>query len=196
MLFYPEGAPVPEELRTEDFLLRPLRTTDVELDYEAVMESRAMLRRWAGGSWPGDDFTLEENLSDLELHEREHLDREAFTYTVMNPTGTECLGCVYITPLERFLRQGKVSEAELSRVGDYEGVVRFWARASRLTDNLDQRLLNALEAWFSREWAFSRVVYRTNENDPRQPQFLARKGYDLLYTIDIPDRTGRYLIYG
>jgi hypothetical protein len=196
MLFYPEGAPVPEALQTEEFLLRPLRASDVELDYEAVMESRAMLRRWAGGSWPSDDFTLEDNLGDLELHEREHLDREAFTYTVVDPTGTECLGCVYITPLEPLLRAGNASEAELSKVGEYEGVARFWVRETRLTDNLDQRLLDTLEAWFSQEWAFSRVVYRTNENDPRQPQLLVGKGYDLLYTLDIPGRTGRYLIYG
>ena len=39
-MFYPADAPVPETLRTDEFLLRPLRATDVQLDYEAVISSR------------------------------------------------------------------------------------------------------------------------------------------------------------
>jgi hypothetical protein len=45
MGFYPQGSQVPTELKTAEFLLRPLRTTDVALDYAAVMDSRAMLHR-------------------------------------------------------------------------------------------------------------------------------------------------------
>ena len=32
MVFYPDDAPVPTELRTEEFLLRPLRATDVGIN--------------------------------------------------------------------------------------------------------------------------------------------------------------------
>ena len=49
MPFYPDDAPVPTELRTEEFLLRPLRATDVDLDYEAVMATQEALRRGSGG---------------------------------------------------------------------------------------------------------------------------------------------------
>ena len=45
MEFYPGSAPVPAEYRTSRLFLRPLRTTDVELDYDAVMSSDEMLRR-------------------------------------------------------------------------------------------------------------------------------------------------------
>ena len=34
MAWYPADAPVPSTLRTEEFLLRPLRASDVELDYD------------------------------------------------------------------------------------------------------------------------------------------------------------------
>ena len=44
MEFYPASTQLPDERATERLLLRPLRTTDVEQDYEAVMSSAAMLR--------------------------------------------------------------------------------------------------------------------------------------------------------
>jgi len=94
-MFYPSDEPVPEVLRTDEFLLRPLRATDVQLDYDAVISSRAQLLLSSGGTWPKEGFTLEEELADLERHEREHRERVAFTYTVMNPAETECLGCMY-----------------------------------------------------------------------------------------------------
>src|SRR5437867_3283681 len=99
MEFYPDSAPVPEEMRTRRLFLRPLRATDVELDYDAVMSSAEMLRRWSQSTWPADDFTLSENLDDLQRHEHEHKEREAFTFTILNPEGTRCLGCVYFMPL-------------------------------------------------------------------------------------------------
>ena len=94
-MFYPGDAPVPEELRTGEFLVRLLRATDVTLDYDAVISSCAELLLGSGGTWPREGFTLEENLADLQRHEQEHRDRVAFTYTVMNPAETECLGCMY-----------------------------------------------------------------------------------------------------
>jgi hypothetical protein len=52
MQFYPADAPVPERLRSEDFLLRPLGAADNALDYEAVMATQEMLRQRGNGEWP------------------------------------------------------------------------------------------------------------------------------------------------
>ena len=71
-MFYPENAPVPDMLQTDEFRLRPLKATDVQLDYDAVISSRAELLLTSGGTWPREGFTLEENLDDLERHEQEH----------------------------------------------------------------------------------------------------------------------------
>ena len=79
-MFYPDGAPVPDMLQTDEFLLRPLRATDVHLDYDAVISSRAELLLSSGGTWPKEGFTLEENLDDLERHEQEHHDRVVLAY--------------------------------------------------------------------------------------------------------------------
>ena len=58
-----------------------------------------MLRRWSQSGWPADGFTLADNLEDLEMHYREHVERAACTYTVLTPDGAECLGAVYVKPI-------------------------------------------------------------------------------------------------
>ena len=192
--FYPAAAAVPAELRTAEFVLRPLRATDVELDYEAVMDSREMLRRWGGGSWPADDFTLEGNLADLQEHEQEHEQRVAFTFTVMNPDETECLGCVYLTPfreMRRWMDDGFSDEND-----DFTAVCRFWARQSRLADGLDGRLFDALREWLEEAWEFKQLYFRANEHDTRQRGLFINAALDLAYDFQIPGRNGRYFIYG
>jgi hypothetical protein len=57
-MFYPESARVPELLRTDEFLVRPLRSTDVELDYDAVVSSRAELWLASGTSANGPTCSL------------------------------------------------------------------------------------------------------------------------------------------
>jgi len=179
-MFYPSDAPVPEVLQTNEFLLRPLRATDVQLDYDAVISSRAQLLRSSGGTWPREGFTLEEDLADLQRHEQEHRERIAFTYTVMNPAGTECLGCLYMNPLERLLRRDAESSAYLSENTAY---VSFWVRSTRLADHLDRRLLTTLIPWFLNEWAFSNVLFFAQESEERQIRLFEEMGFRLLYTL-------------
>ncbi len=182
-MFYPENAHVPESLKTDEFLVRPLRATDVELDYDAVVSSRAELLLRSGDTWPREGFTLEENLADLVQHEREHLDRVAFTYTVMSPTETECLGCIYINPPDRMLRGSGRNAEDLVGISTYEGWITFWVRQSRLGDNLDVRLLHALLAWFKTEWAFTRIAFAAPKAQERQMRLFTEAGMHLLYTF-------------
>ena len=98
MAFNNDNLHAPTELRTDEFLLRPILASDAALDYEAVMASKEYLRPWEQSGWPADDFTVDANREDLRKLERWHADGERFTYTVLNPTETQCLGCVYILP--------------------------------------------------------------------------------------------------
>jgi hypothetical protein len=165
MAFFPEGQAVPTEWRTSDLWLRVLRPDVTELDYDALMESRARLRRWSNSTWPADDFTLESNREDLIGHDREWEDRVAFAYTVLNSDGTRCEGCVYINPLGRWL-----SHCGFERVGtgeqfdDDTPAVTFWVRDSALAAGLDRQLLGGLREWFSVEWPFSQITYPITDN--------------------------------
>jgi hypothetical protein len=154
-----------------------LRATDVELDYEAVMSSAEMLRRWSQSDWPVDDFTLAQDLIDLQLHEREHTERKAFTFTVLNPHGTVCLGCVYIQPL-------RPEEIPLCREATYAADVGFWVRASELTGALDEHLLATLRDWFQAEWAFDRIAFTVAAQDTQHAGLFEAAGLpqQLAYT--------------
>jgi hypothetical protein len=123
---------------------------------------------------------LEENLADLIRHEQEHHDRVAFTYTVMNPTETECLGCLYINPLKQLRQRLHVP---IEHIPDDSAYVTFWVRQSCLEDELDKRLLQALIAWFHTEWVFSQVIFLTRKVQIRQIQLFEEMGMQLQYTL-------------
>jgi RimJ/RimL family protein N-acetyltransferase len=177
MEFYADHVTVPQEKRTSRLWLRPLRATDVELDYEAVMSSAVMLRRWSQSDWPTDDFTLAQNLADLQRHEREHVERKAFTFTVLNPQGTKCLGCVYIQPLWP-------EDVPLCQDAAYAADVGFWVRTSELANALDQHLLVTLRDWFQAEWAFDCIVFTVGQLNTHHAALFEAAGLEqrLAYT--------------
>jgi RimJ/RimL family protein N-acetyltransferase len=180
MEFYPASAAVPEEKRTDRLLLRPLRATDVELDYDAVISSAAQLRRWSQSGWPADEFTLAENLDDLQRHEREHIERKAFTFTVLNPHGTRCLGCVYIMPI-------RPQVAHLCPGAAYAADVGFWVRTAELANDLDKHLLATLREWFTTEWAFDCIVFTISQQEARQTALLSEAGLERRVAFTLPD---------
>jgi hypothetical protein len=55
----------PAERRTTEFLRRPIRASDAERDYAAVMEIKDFLRPWEQSGWPEDNFKLDANRQDL-----------------------------------------------------------------------------------------------------------------------------------
>jgi len=181
--FFPEDALVPEEKRAPRLLLRPLRATDVELDYDAVMSSAEELRRWSGSEWPADGFTLAENLADLERHEREHNERKAFTFTVLGPEGTRCLGCVHVVPVWP-------EAARLCEGAAHAAAVGFWVRTSEVAGDLDRHLFAALCEWFKSEWAFDCNLFTNHSQETRQAALFAGAGLERLVLTWPDGRSG------
>jgi hypothetical protein len=177
---HPNSASLPSETRTPRLWLRPLRAVDVELDYDAVMESPAALRSWSQSTWPADDFPLAENLYDLVRHQREHESGEAYTFTVLDPGGTRCLGCVYLVPPRA---------EERTLVGDAQHPVRvtFWVRASEVGKDLDRHLLTTLREWLDQEWRFDAVLFTIAAGDARQAALLGDAGLTPRLDVTLPD---------
>ena len=118
MLLTDAARDVPARLRADEFLLRPITAADAARDHEAVMESRQELRLREQSSWPADTFTVEEEAEDLADLERRHLERRAFTYTVLDPHGPGCLGCVYLFPTTAtFLTRAAVTAVSGAAIG-------------------------------------------------------------------------------
>lgn len=178
------------------FRLRPIRGSDAPRDYEAVMETREYLRHWELSTWPEDDFTVEANREDLDECERRHIAGKAFTYTVLDPVGEECLGCVYVFPTTaNFLAKAAVAALTGDAWGDVEAVVFFWVRASKMATGLDRHLLGALNAWFRGQWRLNRVVWTTSEEFTHQLELFRSEGMSERFSIKEPDKRGRHLAF-
>lgn len=142
--FVPLPFVVPAILETAEFRLRMLTVHDVVKDYDAVITSVEHLKTiWPAGTWPVG-LTLEQNLIDLGWHQKEFQTRRSFAYTVVTPTETMVLGCVYIEPT---WRQG------------YDAEVYLWARQSVLADGLETRLYAAVKEWINHAWPFQRAAF-------------------------------------
>lgn len=161
IFFVPDDFEVPTRLETEDFLIRPLLATDVDLDYEAVMSSIEHLRGvfGPGNRWPMATLTREEDLADLERHEADFKRRDGFTYTVMNPSETKCLGCLYIYP---------------SKLDTYDSQIVMWVTTEAYENGLDPVLENIVREWIGNSWTFAKVIYPGR--DIEWPLFNERLG--------------------
>lgn len=180
MNFFPPETTAPTATRTDRLLLRPLTVGHVDLDYDAVMASREQLNRWSQTTWPTPDFTLAENRADLERHQREHNEGVAFTYTVLDPTESRCLGCVYITPIPE-------SAGYLYPNDRYSAKVTFWIRSDELAGSLEGHLLATLRGWFAAEWPFDRVIFAISQQNPAQAELLRDAGLVKQASIALPD---------
>ena len=182
---------------TADFVLRPITAADAEVDHEAVMESRELLRLWEQSTWPADDFTVEDNRADLEKMEQRHASGVAFGYTMLSGDESACLGCVYVFAHDaRFLAAADVvavTDAPWDRI---DAAVYFWVRVSQLSQGLDRSLLQHLRRWFAEVWGFDDVVFVTSELFTQQVRLLEDTDLELRFELVEPGKPARYLAYG
>ena len=146
----PADFTVPETLETAEFRLRMLTVHDVVKDYDAVMSSVEHLATiWPGGKWPRG-LTLEQNLIDLGWHQKEFQTRRSFAYTVVTPSESRVIGCVYIYP---------------SPKSGYDAVAYLWARQSELANGLETRVFEAVKDWLATKWPFEKVAFPGRDID-------------------------------
>ncbi|GAB2474867.1 hypothetical protein GCM10027063_14680 [Promicromonospora xylanilytica] len=184
---------IPEELVTDEFVLRPIKSSDAEADYAAVMDTREDLRAWRQSTWPEDDFTVEANRKDVATMVERRAARRAFDYTVLDPTRTTCLGCVYVfPPTATFLARATVTPLGVDAWGDVDAAVYFWTRRAKTSPGADARLLAALRVWFAGEWGLERAVFVVSEQFEHQVVLVAEAGMVPRSEIRRPDAPGAF----
>jgi hypothetical protein len=142
--FVPRDFEVPLRLETPGLLLEPLGPEHNEQDYDAWTSSLEHIRAtpgYADRSWPRE-MPVEDNLADLERHADDFRERTGFTYTVLDPSSRDVIGCVYIYP---------------SRDPAHDAAVRSWVRETHA--QLDVPLWRAVSDWLASDWPFDRVEY-------------------------------------
>jgi len=183
MKFYSDEFPLPELLQVDDFIFRPLRASDVELDFDAVISSSFMLRAWSQSDWPADGFTLEDNLNDLQRHEQEHLDKEAFTFTIMDPEETFCLGCIYMNSLIQEIVDLGICQLPDTDEEVFAASVSYWVRESHANREFSSTILERIIAWLNSEWHFNCVVFPVGKTNSIQTKLFVERGFVLLGEI-------------
>ena len=144
MPFVPDEFQPPLTLIADGFLLEPLGPQHNEDDYDAWSSSIEHIRATPGypdGRWPRP-MPLRENRADLERHARDFAARSGFTYTVLDPSDRDVIGCVYIYP---------------DKKGDADVVVMSWVRATHASS--DAALRELVSGWLEEAWPFERVSY-------------------------------------
>ena len=98
----PHGIRPPETFAGPGFIARPLRLTDAEDDFEAVIASADRLRGAMDPDdpWP-EGLSLHENRVDLGWHEREFTAGHSYAWTVRDRADSLTLGCCYLYPADR-----------------------------------------------------------------------------------------------
>lgn len=142
--FVPDDFEPPVSLVTDRFRLEPLGPEHNAADHAAWTSSIEHIRATPGygdRSWPPHDgMTLEANLTDLRRHAEDFSRRAGFTFTVLDPTDGDVIGCVYVYP---------------SPAPEWDVTVRSWVRADRA--DLDVPLADAVAGWLTTDWPWSRV---------------------------------------
>jgi hypothetical protein len=133
------------------FVLEALGPEHNQRDYAAWSSSIEHIHATPGmprdaEEWPRP-MTLAENLADLEGHERDFGAREGFTYTVLDPTDGDVIGCVYIYP---------------ARDEAHDVAVRSWVRLTHR--DLDRPLWEAVSRWLETDWPFTAADYAMRES--------------------------------
>ena len=143
-LFVPVDYKVPTIFETDEFRLRMLSIEDVEMDYEAVMDSVTHLSKvWPDSGWP-EGLTLQKNLIDLAWHQKEFERRTSFAYTVVTLNEERVIGCVYFYPTVK---------------REYDAEIFLWVRTSEIEKGLDERLFSHVVDWLDNEWPFKQPAY-------------------------------------
>lgn len=148
--FVPAGFDPPAGLGTERFVLEPLGPEHNQRDHAAWMSSVDHIHATPGydddpsneDPWPVP-MTLAENRADLVRHAQDFAERAGFTYTVLDPSTRDVIGCVYLYP---------PSDAA------HDVEVRSWVRASHA--HLDRALWSVVSTWLASDvWTFERPRY-------------------------------------
>lgn len=134
--------------------IRPIRESDTDIDYPAVMDSRERLWSIFGPmwGWPPADLTYEDDQQELARHEREIRDHISFNYAVLDEAESRLLGCIYVDPCEA----GDDADAEVS----------WWLVDEETGGPLDAALAEFVPRWLSEAWPFTRTRCTARNGPP------------------------------
>jgi hypothetical protein len=151
----PEGFSHPTLVEVGDagHHLRPIRESDVDLDFPAVMGSRRRLWSIYGEAWgwPPESMTLEQDREDLRHHEDEAAAGSSFNYALFDDGETRLLGCCYLDPPDQ--------KPDVVLPEGTDAVISWWVVDELVGSDLEAALDAAIPVWIAEIWPFERPFY-------------------------------------
>lgn len=186
MSFRDQGIEPAAGFTGDGFIVRPLVPTDVVIDHEAVMSSREFLYHWEQEPpYPSEDFSIADNLEDLEKMDDEHRNGTRYTYTVMNADETQVLGCLYLLPNnDRMYASAQVTSHDGTDLSSCDATLGFWVRVSTWEDGFEAVLLKAVLDWLRVDWSLKLPVVMTNEKLDHQIATIESLGLTRRFDYD------------
>lgn len=154
-LVLPENFSAPKKLTFENLVAKPLSREDLKPDLEAVNDSRELIRKTRGISWPEGEISEDEDLLDLAWHEREFKHNDSFAYVVYDANG-QYVGCFYLYPMG--------VRTELSEeLKDYDVDASWWVTNKAHEEGEYEKLFKALKTWLDSEFPFVKPYFSNVE---------------------------------
>ena len=150
MSWLPDDFAHPERVDlSPGYHMRPIRESDTQIDYPAVMGSRESLWERYGNvwGWPPATMSFESDRRDLARHEAEIERHQSFNYALLDDAESELLGCVYIDPPGSGTRPGS------------DALASWWVVDRMRGTELERRLDEFVPRWLSETWGFKAVEY-------------------------------------
>ncbi|AMP16671.1 hypothetical protein [Collimonas pratensis] len=154
MSFIPDSYSPPRFFQSDSFSLEVLSPKFAAQDFASVTASADAIRHVFGpaNGWPDPQMSFAENLADLERHEREFLDHQAFAYSILSHDQEAYLGCLYIKPIKSRI------ENDLRKTA-YGAQAFFWLDSQETEGNFSAQVLAELQMWLKNAWPFSATVF-------------------------------------
>ena len=154
MLFIPDDYSPPQTYQSSLFRLEVLSPKFATEDFASVTASANDIRHVFGptNGWPSPDMSYAENLADLERHEREFFERQAFAYSILSHDRGAYLGCLYIKPIK-----SKIDND--FRKSMYGAQAFVWLGTQEHSGNLAEQVLVDLQIWLEEAWPFRAVAF-------------------------------------
>jgi hypothetical protein len=163
MSLNPNSLKVPIRLETADFVVHRQRPSDKELDFDAVMSSKEILREWSDSKWPEEDFNLEQNGQDIADHIADHEQNSDYGFSIFAPNKELLLGSLYLNAVGPLLKNYPTDPMTLARLLEFDVRVEYWLRAG-VSPELEMRFVRAVIKWLEEAWWFERPVFGTRKD--------------------------------
>ena len=187
-------AEVPAGLEHPRFVATPLTTAVAALDYAAYMGSLGVIRAHSDGRWPVDGFTLADNLELVAGHQADHESRRAFAFVLLTPDRTEAVGCLYLNPLDEYLRRAGAGPDVLDSLASRSAMVTFWLRQDQQGTGLAEAVAAAVNRWLLDDWPLDTHLFRVLPGERSSRTALERLNLRPV-RLELPGEKRPYLWY-